>query len=97
MFQSLASYFYGTTSDTSEITTTTTTSDNQQDPTVDVLAAVPTAANFVAKPLTNNNIVGEDIDSDWLIVDKDGICRMHMHSEFIIFIILIICISSCYY
>lgn len=73
MFQSLASYFYGTTSDTSEITTTS--SDNQQDdPTVDVLTKPAAAANIVAKPLINNdNAAGaEDIDSDWLIVDKDG-------------------------
>lgn len=73
MFQSLASYFYGTTSDTSELTTTS--SDNQQDdPTVDVLTKPAATANIVAKPLINNdNATGaEDIDSDWLIVDKDG-------------------------
>lgn len=74
MFQSLTSYFYGSTADTSD---QATTNDNLkcEAAQLDKSVRVERIPNLVTKPCDEHDDEDESEVSDWLLVDKEGKCN----------------------
>lgn len=76
MFQSLASYFYGSTADTSDQarkeSDTTVNGTIGEAAQLDKSVRVERPQNLVTRPCDEHNDDDESEVSDWLLVDKEG-------------------------